>query len=612
MRNHRVDTQKVAENVKLEVVYESNPYFAGESVQVLIRLRHLGSLQTHEQLDLSLQALKQQQEDQEKETANGKRKSWTVQSLWGSINSEKKALSEKNQATIARVEKDLQFHSPVRLASCYAQIYGSFQYDPEAINSRGFEQQAHHRLAGVGSLKLSEGKNSIAESFAGLLFSNLEDVARESVAEPTTELVKVPFFLIPQTLVFSETILEPGQTRTYHFKSPRLPQDLAPSYQTSKQLKIQYFLNFGLTEIKANQVVPFNADYNIHICPFIDVHGRQQTSKLDNDIFIAAPGRVKEIKESVQSRRKSSPSILMRRKSSLISINTPESKQEANLECKALFKQLMSDQDSSAKLANDIEGLVDQVMECQFGTDNTETSEEDEGETTLDQSQLSVRKESVSVRNNLTTLFRNLTKASSTTEDVDNSDTPETVDFISQVKKLQREYIINRDGVFVAKVTLSNLFYTTSDDIDLTIQLGVDEPHKVSAVTTSLKSFELINPKYCTEITSGSSRRQGNTFDESRAICFEDTSTIHTKLLPQRSPTKQMTSQFKSDIFQFKWMLCLKFVLINRAEMPELMQKYYEDKNGSLLHAKQSLDGEEFVCHLPLTILPTAKNFAGW
>ncbi|CEP63225.1 Rgp1p LALA0_S07e05270g [Lachancea lanzarotensis] len=611
MRNHRVDSQKVADNVKLEVIHESNPYFAGESLQVLIRLRHLGSLQARDQLEVKLQELKQQQQDLQKEAQQEKRKSWVVKSLWGSLNSEDKAANEKYQASKVNLEKELEFNSPVRLASCYTQIYGCFQYDPETINSKEFEHQDHHKLAGVGSLKLSEGKNSITEGFAGLLFSNIEDVARESLAGPVVELIKAPFFVIPQTLIFSETMLDPGQTRTYQFKSPRLPQDLPPSYQSSKQLKIQYFLSCGLTQIESAMINPFSVEFPIHVCPFIDVHGRQLTSKLDTDISITAAGRAKELKDNIRSRRKSSSSIVMRRRSSLLSISTSEAKGDVNLECKKLFTQLVSSQESSAALADGIEGLVDQMMECQFGVETFDTSEEDDGDNTNDQSLSSVRKDAVSVRNNLSNLFRNLAEVPSTWQDEKPSGVSEAADLISQVKRLQKEYIINRDGLFIAKVVLSNLFYTTADDIDLTIHLGNEGPHKVSAITTSLESIELINPKYRIDVTSSASKK-GKTVDQSRAICFDELSTIHMKLIPQRSPSRQMTSQFKSDIFQLKWMLCLKFVLISREDMPELMQKYYEDKNGSLYHAKQALDGNEFICHLPLTMLPTAKNFGGW
>ncbi|SCU87099.1 LAFA_0E04698g1_1 [Lachancea sp. 'fantastica'] len=611
MRNHRVDSQAVSANVKLEVIHESNPYFAGESIQVLIRLKHLGSVQAKDQSEIKLQELRQKQQDIQKEANQEKRKSWTVKSLWGSPDSEEKAANEKIQASISHLEKELKFNSPVRLASCYTQIYGCFQYDPEMINSKEFEHQDHHRLAGVGSLKLSEGKNSIAESFAGLLFSNIEDVARESISGPTVELIKVPFFLIPQTLIFSETMLDPGQTRTFQFKSPRLPQDLTPSYQSSKQLKIQYFLSFGLTEIESTVIKPFSAEFSVHVCPFVDVYGRQLTSKLDTDISITAPGRAKEIKDNLRSRRKSSSSIVLRRRSSVLSISASEVKGDVNSECKKLFTQLISAEDSSAVLADSIEGLVDQMIECQFGVDTFDTSEDDDENITNDLSQGSVRKDAVSVRKNLGSLFRNLGGAPSSRQIGEGIDASESTNMISQVKRLQKEYIINRDGVFIAKVILSNLFYTTADDIDLTIQLGNVGPHKVSAITTSLKSIELVNPKYCIDPTSNGSK-MGKIVDQSRAICFDELSTIQMKLIPQKSPSRQMTSQFKSDIFQFKWMLCLKFVLISRNDMPELMQKFYEDKNGSLYHAKHVLDGEEFICHLPLTILPTSKNFGGW
>ncbi|SCU90186.1 LADA_0F02410g1_1 [Lachancea dasiensis] len=612
MRNHRVDSKNVAENVKLEVVYESNPSFAGESIQVLLRLKHVGSPQTRDQLEHQIHKLKQEQEEMYKEAQANKRRSWSVQTILGPFTREQKNRQEEIRVQITQLQKELNFHNPVTLTSCYVQIYGLFQYDPEVLNPQSFQHPTDHKLAGMGSLAISTRKASATQGFAGILFSNLEDVARESLAAPEVEMAKVPILLIPQTLIFSEVMLDPGQTRAFQFKSPRLPQELPPSYQTSKRLKIHYILNFGLTEVRSQILSPFNADFNIHICPFLDRNGRQFTSKLDSDITITAPGRAKEIKDSPRTRRKSSSSILLRRKSSMISVSSMEDKNNINSECKEVFKGLVRDHASSAELNDGREGLVDQLMECQFRDGNYDTSEEDDSGTAQESNQSPIKRDAVSVRDNLSTAFREFVDAGWSEENRGDIKPSDTEDFVPQLSNRQNEYVINRNGAFIAKVVLSDPFHTTADNIDLTIHFATEGKYKTSAVTTSLKSFELVNPKYALETSSQVVKQQGKTMDECRSICFEDTSVIHMKLLPQKSPNNLMTSQFKSDIFQFKWMLCVKFVLIDRAESLDLLQEFYEDKNGVLSHAKQSLEGEEFLCHIPLTILPTAKSFAGW
>ncbi|CAR25147.1 Rgp1p [Lachancea thermotolerans CBS 6340] len=605
MRNYQLDTQNVAGNVKLEVIYEANPCFAGECVQAVLRLRHLGSPQIRDRLDIEMQALKQGNEESSDSAEDGGNQG-LMSTFFRSFNKDQKAREVQIRQKRSRLEKDLEFHRSVSLTSCYVQIFGLFRYDPETLAPLQSDNSGS-KLVGTGSLKISGRKKSNSEGLGGILFANLDDVARESMTGKKQELQKKPILLVPQTLVFSEIMLEPGEVRSFQFRSPRLPPDLPPSYKTSKNFKIQYYLNFGLTKIGSKGLTPFNTDFQIHVCPFVDAQIRQFTSKLDAGITILAPGRVKEVKDAQRSRRKSSSSILLRRRSSAQSVNFSESVSEGPKISKDLFKKLIQSRFSSDEFNDDIEGLVDKIMECQFETNNYESSE---GEDT-NSSQPQVRKDMGSVRENLNQLY-NGTADITNTEENENEAQNGSTGPLPQIKSLQKEFIINRNGEFVGKVRLANSFYTTSDDIDLAIDLANEGRFKISAVTTSLKAFELINPKYATEALSASIKQQGQVMDENRAICFEETPTLHIKLLPHRSPTNQITSQFRTDVFQFKWMLCLKFVLLNRVENEVFVEEFYGDKNGSLSHAKQSLDGEVFSCHIPLTILPSSKNFGAW
>ena len=133
MRSRLLETQYVGENLKLEVIYESNPCFAGESIQALIRLRHLGSQQAKNQLEAEKQVLEQELEKGAQDAANGGKRG-LMQTLLGSINKEQKALEEKARKRHARLEHELGFHSPVSLASCYVQLSGVFQYNPETLD----------------------------------------------------------------------------------------------------------------------------------------------------------------------------------------------------------------------------------------------------------------------------------------------------------------------------------------------------------------------------------------------------------------------------------------------------------------------------------------------
>lgn len=98
---------------------------------------------------------------------------------------------------------------------------------------------------------------------------------------------------------------------------------------------------------------------------------------------------------------------------------------------------------------------------------------------------------------------------------------------------------------------------------------------------------------------------------EKHFICFDECKSVSVKLLPPRSPTNQITGQFKTDVFQHKWMVGLKFVIIAKTESITLDQ-FYEDKKGILFHSKENLEGEEFTCYVPIPILCTSEDFMGW
>lgn len=61
-------------------------------------------------------------------------------------------------------------------------------------------------------------------------------------------------------------------------------------------------------------------------------------------------------------------------------------------------------------------------------------------------------------------------------------------------------------------------------------------------------------------------------------------------------------------------MLTFKFVMIPISSEKEeyFLDKTYEDKKGTLYHAKKDIEGYNFVFHVPLNVLPTEKQLAGW
>lgn len=599
MHSHRTDTALVSKNVRLEIIYESNPCFASESLSVVVRLRHLGSLQELSNLEAKLQELEQRKAEREKaKEQDGK--PWLVKSFLETF-SKNKLQEEHDKQLESAIEEKLSFHKAVDLMSCYVQLFGCFEFDPEIIDSESLNKIS--KVAGIGSQSFSDLNKPISESITDFLNTNFDDITKAATSEGNVSpLSKIPLLLTSQTLLFSELVLEPGELKTYHFKSPKLPIDLPPSYYSSKSLSINYFFHFGITKVES-VIKSFKAKFPLHVASFINPQGYQYVAPLDRETIILGQGHVKEVHES-SKRRRSTTTLSSRRRSSLLTlpdIQQASTKDETPQKIKEMFNTLVSQLDSKEN-STDIEDLVEQLMDFQFGANRYASSDDEDEEETKNKDAKS------SVRDNISNLYNNVIN------NLPNKvSTDETFLLQPQLKNLQKEYIINRNGEFICKVLLSKLLYKTSDEIDLVIEFQKDSKHKVSAVSATLESFELVNPKYSKDQSDSKVKPQGISAYETHSICFDNCSSIPLKLTPQRTPTNQITAQFRTNVFQFKWMLTFKFVLLeNNQEGKSILEKFYNDKNGSLYHAKEQLEGEEFSCHIPVIILPTEKEFGGW
>ena len=227
--------------------------------------------------------LQQQASLQENEESNVENKAWSMKSLLGAFRKtnmedamdiQNMEMLNKNKILRERIQKQLCFHQPLSLISGYVQISGVFQYDSEVIAQSKFKQN-EIKMVGLDILS-GHGTNYVAASedgdrlrgnrnltkyinsdFSnvtnGLLSSEITSTGTvSSYKEPVlvnsndTSIRVLPLLLIPQTLLFSEISLEPGEVRTFYFKSTKLPKDICPSYSSSKILSINYTLEVGV------------------------------------------------------------------------------------------------------------------------------------------------------------------------------------------------------------------------------------------------------------------------------------------------------------------------------------------------------------------------------
>ncbi|KOH00983.1 Rgp1p [Saccharomyces eubayanus] len=661
MRAHRVDTFLIRENVRLEIIHESNSYFGGEHISIAFRFKHLGS--QHDFFNLKEQLctldktveekLQQQASLQENEESNAENKTWSMKSLLGAFRKtsntddatdvQNMEMLNKNRVLREKIQKQLHFHQPLSLISGYVQISGVFQYDSEVIAQSKFKQNEIKMvgldiLSGHGTKYVAasedgdrlKGNRNLTKYFNsdfsnvtnGLLSPEITSTgAISSYSEPVlvnsndTSIRVLPLLLIPQTLLFSEISLEPGEVRTFYFKSTKLPKDICPSYSSSKIVSINYTLEVGVDVLSDDNIKPFSNKVPIVIAPYISPNAEQYTSHFDKPPIILKAGNIKELKPRPFTRKVSTASAISfgRRKSSIIGPPLEDNKSVDRI--KKSFIELVESNQSGSR---DIDELVDLQMEVQFGKDEDSSDPEPNdsrfsnemaisADSSTASNSITKRRKSESVRNNISNLGQQAWNDVSLVKTDNNSN------ILPQLVNLQNAYQINRNNESMAKVSLSAPFFKTTDDIDMVIELdSITTPLlKVTSLTVSLESFEIVNPKYKTEGKRMGSKPKGNAVYEKHFICFDECKSVSVKLLPPRSPTSQITGQFKTDVFQHKWMIGLKFAIVAKTNNITLNQ-FYEDKKGVLFHSKETLEGEEFSCYVPVPILASSEDFMGW
>ena len=730
MNRHRTDSILLTENIKLDVIHEANPYFAGERISVVVRLEHLGSEEEHSRLKARIDDLERRVEsrstDDDKSRdgigANGRQGSSLVQSLFSAFLGEKRYDFEDEESTeplreqttyndqLKRaLERQLKLHEPVDLLSGYLQVVGFFHFDSNLIDEEKINYNTS-KLPGLARLitqhtntqflvsKSDQSKKSLGSATTNTttttttnnndLNDDIEatthgmserlvntvkffnsDFSREfpasrpfpsstdySMASPNqTNIKSPPIFLIPQTLLFPEVKLCPGDVRTFHFRSKRLPLDMCPSYEGSENVGVSYSLEFGANLIKDDVIQPLSSLIPITVAPYVSPRGYQYTAKLDGDVYVTSVGSIRDISNSELLKNGSQSPVSF---SSLNAATGPRSRssttqssisvsREKRKQLKQKFIELVQLLDGTRH----IEDLVDLELETQFGglldppSSDENISEpnyfphahKDSARVNLENlinmpignllNEEAQREEEVEVEVEVEAEVEVEGEEANGEQDLGEGK-PElarrarkrAVSIVApgrlspQLRNLQKSYIINKNGVQVAHVNFSRYFYTTSDDIQLTVDFKTgnfneESSAMVSGVSATLELIEKLNPNFfASEFSVSNDGQSIIPITASHSTVFDRTDIVPITIVIPRTPRRRIASQFKTNIFDVRWAVSLRFVLINKSSENNML-RFYEDKRGTLLHSKDTIEGEEFICRIPVVIIPSPASF---
>ena len=661
MHGHRIDSFLIADNVRLEIVHESNPYYAGENVSLVVRLRHLGSAEKHASFKEKIDELHKDIEkriDSSSSIVNDNDENskgpWSMGSLFNVLkrdntNEEDIEAQREHERYTEYVTKQLQYHKPVELMAGFVQVLGLFQYSPDPIDDSSFDTSsnklmylnqstrpeaeqnngtgpnANHHV-GLSSDAINGQQTDVTESHVNLrkyfqssfkfgprdpeaMFDSSE-IPVFDVKDYFEEFVNLPFLIIPQSLLFPELTLQPGEVKSFHFKSEKLPNDVCPSYNNSENFAVNYYVEFGVNRVESNAIKPLFIKTPIYVSPLVTNNGYQYTSELGTKTCIMKPAHIREVLQSQGMKRKFSTdtsSTFARRKSS---VSLPNDRSSMDIDA---LKKSFVDIIKKTTVEEDIEELIETQLNIQFGKEDETSPAPDitntEGDQNEEESRIVFNHNTNSTKKNISILKRTANELMIMTSEPSSNSSDSLK---PQLVNGQNNYIINRNGQRIATASFSKVFYTTTDDIDLNIHLADNADFTVSGVNATLQLMEMINGSFLTDTAKDMAKKPNiRTVTTSHAVSFDETSDISFKLTIPKTPMHLMPSQFMSNVFQVKWSVLIRFILISKDGSPT-MQEFYEDKKGVLYHSLDTIDGEEFDCTIPVILLPTDSDLAGW
>lgn len=177
--------------------------------------------------------------------------------------------SHSRQASPSRQSSRHRPAEPETLMMAHVQTIGSFVLDGSLVNAAPFEEvkrkgvQSGGGVVGVQRSKRSSGMfgafgwGNIGESLGGLLGG--DDMSSFAQMKATAGSKTVPLLRTPQTLLFVDLRLAPGESKSYSYRFA-LPRGLPPTHR-GRAIKVAYHLALGVQRPEGQAVktaeIPF-------------------------------------------------------------------------------------------------------------------------------------------------------------------------------------------------------------------------------------------------------------------------------------------------------------------------------------------------------------------
>uniref|UniRef100_A0A060T9T0 ARAD1D21274p n=1 Tax=Blastobotrys adeninivorans TaxID=409370 RepID=A0A060T9T0_BLAAD len=437
----------------------------------------------------------------------------------------------------------------------FAQVQGYFEVDSSIVDPEPFE---HVRTQGV-VIGQQGGLGYRRNSSGGMLRGLAAGIGNLLKDKPPTALddgSQVPLFSTPQSLLFVDLKLAPGESRSYSY-SLKLPQSLPPSSR-GKAIKIQYDLVIGTQMLDArgkpqHRVVhaPFRVFPHVSFEGHLPIHDLMQPVVMQTDEAVVS---------SVYG-RDSSPTSAVSLKSENLPIKDPGSPQ------------------GKEEFINYVQGLLDRSASVSsIPSVSSESGTAYDPNKLRKESALTIAPEDGSCRSNIEYFLRFL---------------PDDRNTLHRSK-----FEIGRGGHKIASASLSRPAYRVGEDVVILLDFS-DAALSCYHVTASLETTEKLDASITDKTPAEQLSMTRRVYAQLTSSSFSDAKAHFDFTIPSTA-----TPKFDTSVSSLSWSLKLDFITSAHPHQTDL-QRFHSDENGTILVPPTSMECESVSCRIPLNVLPT-------
>ncbi|ODV84266.1 hypothetical protein CANARDRAFT_29414 [[Candida] arabinofermentans NRRL YB-2248] len=691
MITHTIYNQLINESIRVELIYESYPVIAGtDELSLILRFKYVGELNT-------TTSPNKQQHQQHQQHHNGdtpdsesdkpeENDGWFGRRISSQFSNATRSMFLKQLETLNEEEDQLK---DVSIYLGYTQMFGHYSINDKIIDASIFEDlqkstTIEGKLAGINGLEITYNQASKKGLFNG--FSTLFNAELGGSSDDLKGSHLIPIYSTNQSIIFSELTFKPVQlnnlsasnelTKSFYVNI-KLPKDLPPSYQ-SESIQITYNLILGyqlmLPDGKFTNKTIF---FPLKIQPYIDKFGRQPVYHLEKPKLNQKPELLKNI--DVNNTNSSEPSMLgqggkrlsfksirkrlgdpqsteatysgPRRTSSVASIGDAIPRRNSAFSFDSIKKK-SSVTEEDFDIENDYETreFLDTLMHLKESDVNDIMKIQERFEKTLNSNNKLV----FNSRENLINILADYQSVQRNT--FDQNETEEKFEYEGMIPRQQQtKYIIKQNHLHIANLTLSKSIVKVGDEIKLNLSFLGSELETKGLDVKVMKDEIFYRDEYLKrneyddvyhDIKNGNIMEKVVSHHLVSSFNYDELNL--SLLIPANTE-----SQFKTNFFQLKYYIQIKFILLDtrnstqtqkqkqgeklKKESPEDlgkganhqdleaasdhpnakirfdMKSIFTDAKGSILFkaVDHFAQGFEFTIRLPIVVLPSFEHDFG-